>query len=210
MQALLSAFKTLLPWQIAALVAVLFATAGGTYGIYAGVSNDSNASLAENQQLIPVRLGDLVNQVSTNGNVTFPNREELTFGTAGTVEDVLAKVGEEVTQGQLLARLDSTTVSNLNLAVAQAKVDLQAAETSLDELINLAPLVLAQARRTAADAQFKLQEAEDASEPFSQQVIKGQETPRCARGDRLNTLPWPRYSGDRRFRISLTAELQGQ
>ena len=179
MQTLWAAFKSLLPWQIAVLFAVLFATAGATYGVYAGVTNDSGASLAENQQLIPVRLADLVNQVSTNGNVTFPNREELTFGSQGTVEEVLAEVGQQVNQGQLLAKLDSTTVANLNLAVAQARVDLQAAETSLDELINPSPLVLAQARQAVADAQFKVQEADDASddaqEPFSQQQIKSQE-----------------------------------
>ena len=65
MQALFAAFKSLLPWQIAALFAVLFATAGATYGVYAGVTNDSSVGLADHQQLIPVRMGDLVNQVST-------------------------------------------------------------------------------------------------------------------------------------------------
>ena len=67
-----------------------------------------------------MQLGDLVNQVSTNGSIVFPNREILTFGTQGAVGGVLVEEGQQVEEGQILADLDRSTVASLEKAVAQA------------------------------------------------------------------------------------------
>ncbi len=147
MLALLNALKTLRPWQIVTLVIVLFGAAGATYGVYTRLGGPDQAGLADDQQLIPVRYGDLVNQVSTNGNLTFPNRETLTFGSQGTIAEVLVEEGQRVVAGQALAALDGTTLASLNQSVAQARVDLQTAEDALDELKNPSLLALAQARQ---------------------------------------------------------------
>ena len=106
-----AAFKTLKLWQVGVLVAVMFGVGGATYGVYAGTIGDDRVALADNQQIIPVRYGDLVNQVFTNGNLTYPNREALTFGSAGVVQDVLVQVGQQVAQGQMLANLDAAAVA---------------------------------------------------------------------------------------------------
>ena len=68
MESLLAALKALKLWQIIVLVVVLFGAAGGTYGGYTQVNSSRQVDLREDQQLIPVRFGDLVNQVSTSRN----------------------------------------------------------------------------------------------------------------------------------------------
>lgn len=174
-----AAFKSLKLWQMAVLVAVMFGVGGATYGVYAGASGRDGVALADNQQIVPVRFGDLVNQVSTSGNLIFPNRETLTFDSQGTVVEILVQEGEQVVRGQALAKLDRTTVASLNQAAAQARVDLQNAVEALDELTTPPPLDLAQIREKVADAEFQLQEATealaDAREPYSTRDIKAQE-----------------------------------
>ena len=96
MEAILGALKALRPWHIVALAVVLLGSAGATYGIYASSTSADVTALAENQQLIPVQYGTLTNQVSTNGSLAFPEREELTFGAAGTVAEVLVTEGQRV------------------------------------------------------------------------------------------------------------------
>ena len=131
MGALVDVFKTLKLWQIGMLVVVLVGAAGATYGVYALVSGSGLASLGEDQQLIPVQYGDLVNQVSTNGSLIFPNREALAFASQGTVGEVLVEEGQQVEEGQELAKLDETTVASLEKAIAEARVNLQNAEDAL-------------------------------------------------------------------------------
>ena len=106
MGAILGVFKSLALWQLGVLASVLLGAAGGTYGVYVLASDSGKADLGEDQQFITVQFGDLVNQVSTNGSLIFPERETLTFGSQGTVIEVLVAEGEQVEEGQLLARLD--------------------------------------------------------------------------------------------------------
>ena len=68
------------------VVAVLAAVGiGAAVFAYTETRNGDEAPLDDGQQLVEVRLGDLVNQVTSSGSIVFPNREELTFGVAGTV-----------------------------------------------------------------------------------------------------------------------------
>ncbi len=89
MESLMDAFKALKLWQIGVMVALLAGTFGVTYGVYVLVNDSGGAGLAENQQLIPLQRGDLVNQVSTNGSLIYPNRETLSFGVQGRIGEVL-------------------------------------------------------------------------------------------------------------------------
>ena len=140
MGALADALNTLKLWQIGVLFGALLGAAGATYGFYTLVSDSGQEGLAEGQQLIPVQVGDLVNQISTNGSLIFPNKETLNFGTQGTVGVVL------VEEGQPLAGLDEAAVASLEKAVAQARVNLRNAEDALAEARDPhTPLDLAQA-----------------------------------------------------------------
>ena len=159
----LEAFKTLKAWQVGVLMATLLGAAGVTYGAYAMVGGSGEAKLGENQQLIPVQLGDLVNQVSTNGSIIFPNRETLTFGTQGTVGEVFVEEGQPVDEGQELARLDETTKASLAEAVAQARVELRNAEDAVAKAKDPhTALDMAQAEATVANARLSLENVQDA------------------------------------------------
>ncbi len=128
MESFLTALKTLKPWQIAVLVVVLLGAAGSTYGGYTRVNGTGQGDLGEDQQLIPVQFGDLVNQVSTSGNIIFPNRETLTFDSQGTVVEVLVEEGEQVVKGQVLAKLERTRTQRSLLFLTEASLRLEVGE----------------------------------------------------------------------------------
>ena len=128
---MIDAIRSIRAWQIGVLVAVLAGGIGATYGVYSIVSSSGQVVLDEAQQMVPVTLGDLVNDVSINGSLVFPNRETLTFGIQGTVGEVLVEEGQRVDAGDPLATLDVETVANLERTVAQAEVSLRDAEGAL-------------------------------------------------------------------------------
>lgn len=76
------------------------------------------------RQLVEVTRGDLVLTVSADGNLSLPRHQKLTFGIAGTVAKVNVEEGDRVTEGQVLASLDTTS---LELAIRTAEIDLEVA-----------------------------------------------------------------------------------
>ena len=128
--------KGIRPWQATVLVVVLLAASVATYGVYNMVNDAGSTGLQEGQQSIPVQRGDLINQVSTNGSLVFPNKEPLIFGSQGTVGQVSVEEGDTVVQGQLLASLDGASKAALERAAAQARVDLRDAQDLLGEIAN--------------------------------------------------------------------------
>ncbi len=136
----------------------------------------AEVELEEGQQLVQVVRGDLVNQITSSGSVVFPNRQEVSFGVAGTIGEILVSEGDSVTAGQELARLDATTVTNLERDLAQAEADLQRSRETLEELMEPptalevveAEAAIAKAELAVQNAQEALQEIED---PFTQEEI---------------------------------------
>ncbi|PKB71336.1 MAG: hypothetical protein BZY87_05635 [SAR202 cluster bacterium Io17-Chloro-G6] len=162
MEKFYASLKTLRPMQTLVLVLVLLASGGGVYAGYELSSRGSSSDLGEGQRLVPIGLGDLVRQVTTSGSLEFPNRVSVSFGSAGTVDQLLVREGENVTAGQTLAMLDAATGASLAQSAAQAQVDVIAAQETLDELLNPPALSLAQAGQAIASAEFDLQTAQKA------------------------------------------------
>ena len=157
MGALINGYRTLQSWQaIAIAIVVLGATGGGVYGYTQSDSSD-NESLGDGQQLVEVRKGDLINQITSSGSIIFPNRENLYFGSQGTVVEVSVAVGDLVRSGQELARLDDDNVAQLEKDLAQALVNLQKTRDA-HELAQASQtdLELAQAQAAIASAELKL------------------------------------------------------
>jgi HlyD family secretion protein len=75
-------------------------------------------------RLVEVVTGDLTVTVSGSGNIEVSNEASLAFGVGGKVGKIYVTEGEEVTQGQALASLDTTS---LELAVKEAEIDLEIA-----------------------------------------------------------------------------------
>ncbi|NLV23574.1 MAG: efflux RND transporter periplasmic adaptor subunit [Deltaproteobacteria bacterium] len=90
----------------------------------------------------PVTVGNLVVKVSATGNLQPTNQVEVGSELSGIIEQVLVDVNDQVTKGQVLARLD---ISKLQDAVAKSRANLSAAEAKVVE-----------ARATAAEARSTL------------------------------------------------------
>jgi len=77
---------------------------------------------------VNVTRGDIVKTVLADGSLEMPNKAYLSFGATGTVEEVLVDEGNNVTEGQVLARLDapslesSVEMAELQVEIAEAQV----------------------------------------------------------------------------------------
>jgi len=91
---------------------------------------------------IEVTRGDVVKTVLVDGTLEMPNKAYLLFGTVGTVTEVLVEEGSNVTEGQVLARLDapslesSVEMAELQVEIAQGQVKSALAQYEI-ALINL-------------------------------------------------------------------------
>ena len=188
--------------QIAVLLVVVIGSFLATYGISNARSSSGSVSLEENQRLIPIRTGLLVNEIAINGSITFANKEILSFGSQGTVEEVLVSEGQEVEKGQPLVRLDSETAAQLQVAFAQANLDyieakatldaasasnlplaragldLQTAQDELEILLGPDPQILADAESATAEAATALRDSQesfdDVAEPSDEFVAQAE------------------------------------
>ncbi|OGO22896.1 MAG: hypothetical protein A2Y54_08655 [Chloroflexi bacterium RBG_16_51_16] len=79
-----------------------------------------------------ISRGDLIATVGATGSVRAHQSAVLNWGTSGIVETVMAKVGEEVEQGQVLASLLKTSLPQ---TVILAEADLVEAQKALDDLL---------------------------------------------------------------------------
>ena len=162
MTALMRVLDVFKSWRLwVAVVVVAAVGVGGYYGYSAWSSSDGEVEEGQTQ-LVPVRLGDLVNDVSVTGAIAYTTRETLTFGQQGFVSEVSVSEGDRVSSGDALATLDAETVANLERAIAQARNDVRDAEDALEEARDPYTTVqIAQAEADVANARLKLQEAEE-------------------------------------------------
>ncbi|MBI4338122.1 MAG: HlyD family efflux transporter periplasmic adaptor subunit [Chloroflexi bacterium] len=129
-------------------------------------------------QVVAVTRGTIEVSVASSGNVSLPHQATLTFGSVGTVKEVVVQEGAAVKAGQALASLDT---ASLEKAVAQAEYNLKSAQQALDETVQPADQGLSQAKavEAVASARSQLQAAQDAlgkaKAPYTDQDIKKQE-----------------------------------
>ena len=150
-------------WKLWAAVVIIVAVGGGGYYAFTTWSDSSAEEEEAQTQLVPVTRGNLVNDVSVTGTLTYTTRETITFGQQGFVSEVTVTEGDRVTAGDALAVLDAETVANLEKAIAQARINERNADEALDEARN--PYTAAQIARANSDvvnARLDLQEAEEA------------------------------------------------
>ncbi len=97
------------------------------------------SSESDAQETAEVTRGDLVVSVSVSGNLEMPHKTDLSFGTTGMVAEVLVDEGDKVVKGQLLAKLEASSLE-LSVEMAQdrceaAQVEYEIAENKLVETI---------------------------------------------------------------------------
>ncbi len=97
-------------------------------GIVLGVVLTRGDSSEDTLTTVNVTRGDIVKTVLADGSLVMPNKAYLSFGTMGTVAEVLVDEGNNVTKGEVLARLDapslesSVEMAELQVEIAEAQV----------------------------------------------------------------------------------------
>jgi HlyD family secretion protein len=104
-----------------------------------------------NEDTAPVEVGPLTATVGATGSVRPEQMELLTFRTTGSIDRVLAEVGDNVRAGDPLAVLSD---ASLPAGVLLARADLVAAQRALDEVLH--------SREAAGQAQLAVANAREA------------------------------------------------
>jgi len=87
-----------------------------------GCSSSPGGTEATEYQTATVQRGDIAVDITASGNLELSDKRSLSFGTWGTVGEVLVEEGDSITKGQVLARLDAP---QLEINVALAWLDLE-------------------------------------------------------------------------------------
>lgn len=144
-------------WQVLVLILVGVLTAAGGYFGYNRFLGKATAKESSNTTTVQVARGTLATTVSTTGSLVMPNQAKLSFASGGTVTEMNVKLGDKVQKGQVLAKLDT---SSLERAVEQARINLSTAEINLDEAKNPNTASdIADAEAAVRDAQVALDNA---------------------------------------------------
>jgi RND family efflux transporter MFP subunit len=92
-------------------------------GIVLAIVLTRGASPEATPTTVNVTRGDIVKTVLADGSLEMPNKAYLSFGATGTVEEVLVDEGNNVTKGQVLARLDAPSLeSSVEMAELQVEI----------------------------------------------------------------------------------------
>lgn len=97
-------------------------------GIVLGVVLTRGTSHQSTPTTVNVTRGDIVKTVLADGSLKMPNKAYLSFGATGTVEEVLVDEGNNVTKGQVLARLDAPSLES---SVEMAELQVEIAQTQV-------------------------------------------------------------------------------
>lgn len=148
--------RRLAVWQIALLVVIAAGAAAGAYVVFGGPDDQAAGGLTEDEQLVMVQRGDLLNQVQTGGTLSFPNKESLRISGSSVVKDVLVSEGQTVVEGQALITLDDATLAAHDEGVAKARIALREAQRTLENLLPDAQAERETALATLVDAESTL------------------------------------------------------
>jgi HlyD family secretion protein len=116
------------------------------------------ATTAATTATATVTRGELIQSVSGSGQVKPAQDTTLNFSTSGIVSQVLVKEGQQVQQGESLAKIDTT---DLDQQVLQAEANLKSAQAALSALKagpQEADLRAAKAQLEAAQIQLRQQQ----------------------------------------------------
>ena len=158
--------KQYVPLFILGLAAFIAVSCGGPAGSTAADKPYQPLScLAPSCEEVTVKSGDVTLSVLAAGSLRYVHNADLRFLSSARVISVDVKVGDVVSEGQVLASLDP---SSLELEVTAAMVSVREAVDDLEELLtpptpeelSAAEATVAEAKLAVAEAQLKLKLAE--------------------------------------------------
>ena len=148
---LISSFKkTPKPWLLGLAAAGLVGASTTTYLLTRGPAPSSTVS----NLTVPVQLKDVTVQISANGTIVPVQTVNLSPKTAGRLVELRVDQGDRVTQGQVIARMEST---QLEAERDQAQASLAQAEATLALLqAGSRPEAIGQAAATVNQSQAEV------------------------------------------------------
>jgi HlyD family secretion protein len=141
-------------WLFIVLPLIVVALAAGGWYTFGNRKATATAQATPALQTAKVRTGDITITASGSGNLLPASETALAFRSGGVLTELVAKVGDRVEAGQVLARLDDADARAL---VAQAEANLRLAEIKLADLTTAAdPATVAAARASLSGAKADL------------------------------------------------------
>jgi len=139
--------------------AILIIAVGAYFAYdYFSVENPEASDTPQLQTAV-ARSGDLTVFATGAGQVVPASEVNLGFDQAGTLSELLVKVGDRVKTGDILARLETNqTEDEIALALAQAELDVLTAQQALDDIYDSVQLDTAQALLDVESAQQALED----------------------------------------------------
>jgi HlyD family secretion protein len=113
------------------LIIIIVLGVAGWFGYQRFVGPARAEEQAPSYETTQVERGTIASTVSATGSIEPEAQIDLSFRSTGRVTQVLVTVGQTVSEGQLLAQLDTT---DLELALEQADVGLQISKAQLAKL----------------------------------------------------------------------------
>lgn len=117
-------------WIVSIVIVALLAV-GGWFGYQQFVVAAQEAANEPAYELVDVSRGTIASTVSATGSIEPEAELSLSLRAAGRIDQVLVVAGQSVTEGQLLAQLDTT---DFELAREQALISLQISRAQLAKL----------------------------------------------------------------------------
>lgn len=142
---------------IITFIVIIVLAGGGIYGYTAYAKSNQTVEQTQTIQTAVARIGDLEIFASAAGSVIPSAELSLGFDESGTVSEILVTVGEKVTAGQVLARLQTeNSAEDLAAVVATAELNVLTAQQDLDTIYANHQMEAAQALKAVEDAQTAL------------------------------------------------------
>lgn len=117
--------------RLAVLAAVFGVAVAGGYLGYHQYQKQKPAATSTTYRFTPVVRGNLAATVSTTGSLVPVNQAKLSFKTGGKLQELHARVGDDVKAGTVLARIDTR---DIEFTLAQNLINLENAQLRLEQL----------------------------------------------------------------------------
>src|SRR5882762_9741512 len=133
------------PGRLFAIVLVALVAGGAVF-----VSRANTPAAKTELRTQAVTKGSVIQSVAVSGSVAAMNQTKMSFKTTGKIAAIYVSVGQQVTAGQSLAKLDTT---DLEAALAQAQANLVTAQNNYNRTASTtsdSQKALNQARQQAA------------------------------------------------------------
>jgi len=147
------------------VIILLLAGSGATWYFFVRTSvasADTTTKTGTETFTATVRRGDIRVSASGSGTLVTSQSMNLSFSTSGTVAELNVKVGDQVTKGEVLARLGSA--DDLEANIASLQLQLLEAQKTLTDLQQNANVTLAQAYQDWVTAQATYNDAVTAAQ----------------------------------------------